>query len=324
MSKLSNAHLLVNVRDRVGSTTYQNATFNAVGENIIQGQIKKISVSEVLFPYDIPNVLSGYNIFELYTVAPSPPALLTIVVPPGFYTGTELAADITAEIIAQGAAEAVPIVPADLPTCTYDAISNRFTFVAPAGPASPYENDWVLASPYTFPFNYVGVATPLLGKDLLSIMGFKTPTGTGQIGVVGGNQIAVGGSAPLLFTQYIDICSPQLCQYQFFRDGTTTNLARRLDVVCRLYIDDETSMPGFDISGNALIAGTRPFVIHRQFKNERIMRWTADSAVGTLNLLLFDDIGQPITPEWQPRPYQITFLAYEMDNCTEQNGGYRY
>jgi hypothetical protein len=54
------------------------------------------------------------------------------------------------------------------------------------------------------------------------------------------------------------------------------------------------------------------------------MRWTSDGAIGTMDLILFDDIGQPIKPEWQPRDYQITFLAYEMDKAPEQNGGYRY
>jgi hypothetical protein len=327
MAESANTHLLVNVRDRTGGT-YNSAQFNAVGENIIQGQIKKISVSEVLFPYDIPNVQAGFNEFEIYTNAGSTiSALLTITVPPGFYTGTELAADITALIIAEGAAVPAPdgpLAPADVPTCVYDPISNRFTFVGPTNPA--FAQDWVLASPYTYPFNYVGVATPLLGKDLLSIMGFKDANASGQIGPgVGGVQVAQGGSAPLVFTQYIDICSPQLCKYQFFRDGTTTNLARRLDVVCRLYIEDETSTPaGFDLSGNPILAGSRPFVIHRQFKNERIMRWTSDGAIGTMDLQLYDDVGQPLLTSYAPRPYQITFLAYEMDKAPEQNGGYRY
>jgi hypothetical protein len=313
MAESANTHLLVNVRDRTGGV-YNNAQFNAVGENIIQGQIKKISVSEVLFPYDIPNVQAGFNLFELEAVDIST-TLLTIVIPPGFYTGPELATAINVATAAAGAAATPPVIVGDQPACTYDPVENRFSFAATGA------TDWVIASSYTFPSNYIGVANPTPGKDILSIMGYVST----QPPIIAVGDPLFSGSAPLLFTQYIDICSPQLCKYQFFRDGTTTNLARRLDVVCRLYIEDETSTPaGFDISGNPILAGCRPFVIHRQFKNERIMRWTSDGAIGTMDLLLYDDVGQPLLTSYAPRDFQITFLAYEMDKAPEQNGGYRY
>jgi hypothetical protein len=321
MAESANTHLLVNVRDRTGTSSYQSATFNAIGENIIQGQIKKISVSEVLFPYDIPNVQAGFNVFELEDANTLLPRQY-VVIPPGFYTGPELAA--AASDIANyyddypGTPSSVPAN--ELPVFTYVPDENRFIITVGAVP-----NPWEISSPYTFPVGYVGIAAipnRAPGKDILSIMGFYQPDNP-IIPLI--SSPVEGGSAPLLFTQYIDICSPQLCKYQFFRDGSTTNLARRLDVVCRLYIEDETSTPaGFDASGNPILAGSRPFVIHRQFKNERIMRWTSDGAIGTMDLLLFDDIGQPLLTTYGPRPYQITFLAYEMDKAPEQNGGYRY
>jgi hypothetical protein len=44
------------------------------------------------------------------------------------------------------------------------------------------------------------------------------------------------------------------------------------------------------------------------------MRWTADNAVGQIDINLYDDVGQPLLTAWEPRPYQITFLAYEADD----------
>jgi hypothetical protein len=59
-----NAHIVLNVRDRTAGE-YNNAQFNANNQNIIQGQIHSVSVAEVNFPYDIPNVQEGYNVFTL-------------------------------------------------------------------------------------------------------------------------------------------------------------------------------------------------------------------------------------------------------------------
>jgi hypothetical protein len=41
------------------------------------------------------------------------------------------------------------------------------------------------------------------------------------------------------------------------------------------------------------------------------MRWTADNAVGTIDINLYDDCGNALATEWKPRPYQITFNCYE-------------
>jgi hypothetical protein len=326
MPKFANAHLVLNSRDRTltgSSGVYNNFRVTNAGQNIVQGEMKDIALSEVLFPYDIPNVQAGYNTFQLFDGPTAPiQAVLTITVPPGFYTGSELADEINALIIAAGAVEG--LTPGDLPTCGYGFISNRFVFSNPVNVA--YDQEWQLASPYTFVSNYVGVTQPELGKDILSIMGYL-PTQTGQIGQDGsGNEVCLSDGAPLLFTQYIDICSPKLCQNQFIRDGNTTTLARRPDLICRLYIADENSAPLLlDASGQPFVAGTRPFVIHRQFQNQRVMRWTAANSIAEIDIQLYDDCGIPLTTSWTPRNFQLTFHVYEAeDGAANANVGYRY
>lgn len=290
----SNASMVLNSRDLTAGQ-YNNAQFNSLGQNIVQGQIHSVSVSEVNFPYDIPNVQTGFNNFVLYD---NGVYTLDIVVPPGFYTGTELANAISEIILTQGAAQVPPVPPDSLPECNYNASHNQFTFAA-------NNQDWEIISPYTNPSPGILPSTRL-GKDLLSIMGYPLQGGPLQIGPgVGGVQVAVSGSAPLVFTQYIDVCSPQLCKYQDLNTGSTTNLARRTDLLTRLYIANNIAVQEPE--------GLRPFIINRQYTNARIMKWNTGDAVGTIDITLYDDTGQPLTTTWAPRPYQITFNVYEMD-----------
>ena len=292
----TNASIVLNSRDSTRGT-YNNLSFNAEGQNIIQGQVDSIAVSEVNFPYDIPNIQGVTSGFVLQEVA-NPTNLVPIDISAGFYTGVELEAAINAAIAATTIGTDVE--------CHYDTISNRFDFTTNAGP-------WILQSSYTFPPGY----NPLtqnrgpIGKDILSLMGYafrdtpqqpNTPLISNAAPFLPGGSSS--GSAPMVFTQYIDICSPQLCRFQYFRDGTTTNLARRSDVICRLYISNNVATQEDE--------GLRPFVIHRQFKNARVMRWTADNSVGTIDIQLYDDTGQPLATEWAPRPYQVTFNCYEI------------
>ena len=304
-----NASIVLNSRDATGGrpqngNLYNQLLFNAENQNIMQGQIQSVAVSEVNFPYDIPNMQEKFNFFFLdvdgFIITGMP---LEVVVPPGFYTGTELATAINAQIAILGAALPTPLIAAEMPTVAFNIVSNLFTFSGPTAPLSPQYNDWIIASPYTYPNSIQGQQQNKLGKDMLSIMGFL-PSQNPRVSTAGQFATFQGAqSAPLTFTQYIDICSPQLCKFQFFRDGSTTNLARRSDVICRLYISNNVATQEEE--------GTRPFVISRQYKNARVMRWTADNAVGTIDMNLYDDVGQPLTTTWAPRPYQITLNCYE-------------
>ena len=296
----SNVNLVLNSRDRT-SGSYQAALFNAENQNIVQGQIHSLNVNEVNFPYDIPNIQYGFNVFEMECYGTGPPrnTFAKIVVPPGFYSGTELAEAITQLMVDAQAAQDPPIDPANVPTCTYDETTNRFSFVPPTAPTDPVFYNWAFSSPYTFSDKYIGVTNPNLGKDIFSIMGYES----GQAPVTAQEESFVSGSAPLTFTQYIDICSPQLCKFQEFQGGSTTNLARRGDVICRLYVSNNIAVQEPE--------GQRPFIINRQFYNSRVMKWTTGNSIGTIDIQLYDDVGQPLKTTWTPRNYQITFNVYE-------------
>lgn len=311
----TNASIVLNSRDRTGGT-YNASKYNAINQNVIQGQVHSIAVSEINFPYDIPNMQDGYNFFEAEASAIPPADRLLITIPSGFYSGGELADAINTAFLDAAQAYDSGLVAGDIPQFTYDDTNGLFTIEAPASPTTGYA-DWALYSSYTY-YSATNPNRTYLGKDIFSIMGFLQSQGSIGTGGAGNNPLLISpagaGSlgyvssaqaAPLAFTQYIDICSPLLCQYQYFRDGSTTNLARRADVICRLYISNNVSIQESE--------ATRPFIINRQFYNARVMRWSAESSVGQIDINLFDDCGTPLVTTWQPRPYQITFNCYEQD-----------
>lgn len=322
-------NLVLNSRDRVGQTAYNAAQYNAKDQNIVQGHIDSVCVSEVNFPYDIPNIQAPYNTFLLSAVlegaalgprANSEPGLLTITIPSGFYTGPELVAAINLDISAQQVS--VEAEPADAPTFAYDETNNLFTMLAPETTENNPTPTWGLFSPYTFNVGYVPANNN--GKDILSIMGYTpdqsslaNPANFVSVDPTILRPAFVSNSAPLVFTQYIDICSPQLCKFQEFQGGSTAaaNLARRADVICRLYVTNNASLSEPE--------GLRPFIINRQYYNARVMKWTAANSIGNIDINLYDDIGQPLQTFWQPRNYQITFNVYEGDR-NDQNVGYRF
>lgn len=329
----TNAQIVLNSRDRQNSTpsNYNDAQYNAQssggGQNIIQGEIREIAVSEVNFPYDIPNIQSGYNTFLLQKYdlpmvngLGSSPGSLTITIAPGFYTGGELATAINAAINAQQIV--VGDTSGNAPTVTYTQSSNLFAFIAPNNPppGNPTPS-WAIFSPYTFPYQYNGSKNSL-GKDILSIMGYlpyqagtpttltlnrvsATPAEAARFGTF------VGNSAPLAFTQYVDICSDKLTSNQMFQGGSTTNLARRQNVICRMFICDNVSLSTPDPEGS------RPFILNRQYVNARVMKWTTESSIPTIDIQLYDDCGQLLQTTWQPRNYAITFNAYEQGQGSE-------
>lgn len=323
----TNAQIVLNSRDATGGSKqpiynnplikalYNDCTYNAQnpnaggggGQNIIQGSIREIAVSEVNFPYDIPNIQDGFNYFWIDVntyIIPGMP--LEIVVPPGFYSGTELATAINGLITTQGTLLPTPLLPAQMPTIAYNGTTNIFTFTGPVAPLTAEYDNWFLASPYTYPGGVAPSLRTSIGKDILSIMGFS-PLQEPRISALGPiNTFSALGSAPLVFTQYIDICSDKLTSNQMFQGGSTTNLARRQNVLCRMFICDNVSLTTPDV-----VEGSRPFILNRQYVNARVMKWSVESSIPTIDIQLYDDVGQPLQVTWLPRPYQITFNCYE-------------
>jgi hypothetical protein len=73
-----------------------------------------------------------------------------------------------------------------------------------------------------------------------------------------------------------------------------------------MFICDNVSLTTPDV-----VEGSRPFILNRQYVNARVMKWSVESSIPTIDIQLYDDVGQPLQVTWLPRPYQITFNCYE-------------
>ena len=297
-----NGNLVINSKDRF-SGTFQNPQsqpFNRFtiqkGFPLQQGQIMNIKLSEVLFPYAIPNV-NEYN--NTFGISNDPDGIVSvqITVPTGFFTGATLATEIN-DLIAAA-------LPVNTPTLTYNGNANIFTFTQ-SGAGHPVSIFPILNANSGALFS---TGAPVTSPSILSMMGFNFATQNYLVPA----SVLVGGSAPMVYTQYIDICSDVLTQYQNLPDASTgtPNLQH---VICRLYIANETSTNNSDGEGNPLFPGMVPFVIHRQFKNPKVMKWNNQNSVDRVDIQLYDDAGRalrlPVDNTTYP-DFQITFQSAE-------------
>ena len=362
-----NAIMATSSADRISTIgtyqPYQNFRVQTAGGNIVQGQLNKIRVGEIMFPYDIPTVVQNRNDRLAIAVAAvdGPTGAVTwsqsvIIVPAGFYTSTELNAAITAQLSG---------ILLNL-TLAVDPISGAFYFTN----SSVW--DPLAATNYIYfpvPASVQAGFNPWGTPQLLWTLGFKNlyssigsvalpanPAGASWVGLapslypnVAPNlviptanlfQAVVASPYNGRYTDYIDICSPALCQAQYVRDGNTQQSVIHRDIICRLYVANEISTYQTDPTGD------RPFVIHRQFKNAKVMKWTADRSIDAIDIQLYDMWGLPL-PDGNTQPtfynvddlstvtgrigysgsrdFAITFLVDE-PGASEQgeNVGYRY
>lgn len=297
----ANAQLMISSRDRLSGTNqapvtqpYNNFVIQK-GFPVQQGQIMSVKVSEIMFPYQIPNINEYNNLMSLAVGGVN----RTIIVPTGFYTGTQLATTINALAAIQ--------FPGNAPTLVFNP-DGTFTWTAFSNILADSIALWALYAIGQDPLTAY-LTQPVTSQSLMSVMGFSYAYQDYTVAA----RVQFSGVAPMVYTQYIDIKSNVLTQYQGVTDNTTgtPNLAH---VICRLYIANEVSTVGVDVSGNPVYPGMNPFVIHRQFKNPKVMQWNSQNSIDRVDLQLYDDNGRLLRLPQNNTGYtdfQITFQSAE-------------
>jgi hypothetical protein len=320
---IPNANAVTSSFDRISGTIlfpkYQpitNFRIQTVGANIIQGQVNKLSLTELMMSYDIPTVISGKNaelsVFVRQFPVGAVPTVITIIpviLPTGFYTAAEMVAAITAGI---GGGTNL--------SCTLNTTNNCISFnnvstwnpaatnyvyeIVPAGggngsPGSGLTDTNVFNKPdllFSAGFRNLYAENSLKENNIsdslyhpISLVPIGMPAATIALYCPnGGYQAMTGSSYSGAYTQYIDIVSPSLTQAQYVRDSTTSQATAKKDVIARVYVSDNTSLA---VSNNI---GARPFVIHRMFPCPKVMKWTVDRSLDAIQLELYDQFGQPL------------------------------
>jgi len=229
---------------------------------------RRITVSEINFPWFIPNIsrLNNTIILRDETLGLN----YTISVPSGFYTPALLVSTMNT-LFANATAPNPP------PTMSYDSIAMRYTFNGSLGGN-------------VYSLNLSATVQPSFSDFVNSPSLFKT---LGFAYIENGTNIAPGDGMqglPTLtqYTSFVDICSDKLMTYTDVLDGNSYKGGKDR-VVCRLFASDEVSIPMSLNSGNPITC--QPFVIHRQFKNPKEIQWSPDSTVDWLDIQVFDEYG---------------------------------
>lgn len=299
------------------------------GENLMQGGFTRIQLSEIRFPYAIPNVNITNNSFWIVLRTSTSDIKARIVIPadPVFLTGSQIAQYVNFQLnnsavgITTWDATYYPDTPASNTTqgsgfsITTSTSANAIAFgLYPVQPVLNYPLAPTLsASADNGSLLDVMGYNPLSNWNYLTAFNLVLPPET----IISLSSIY----APLTYTKFIDIVSNKLTYYANVKDNST-NRTGLSNIICRLYISDETSTTptiGKVYNGTSLItyavnppAGSLPFTIHRQFSNPKCFGWDMNTAIDWIDISLFDDRGRPlyVPPEGLP-DFQITF------KCTE-------
>jgi hypothetical protein len=263
----------------------QNASpynFQITKPSMLNGYMTRLGVTEVVFPWAIPNINVKTNqIILSYQIGPAVPATALLQVPSGFYTPSQLAAYLTTQI---GVLTGVPgfatvtyggnLLTADnVPIFSYavaDAINNKIAF-------------------QPVPYNTAAYPFPPTTKQLFDLLGFTT-------GGISGNDVLTGSPAYGLVTfcqaiRYVDIVCPQLAQCQSLADATTQEIGRT--ALCRIYLTSEGASAELNANDPSFCpVGCRPTTIYKMFSLPKQIRWNAiQNMTSSLNFQVYDDAG---------------------------------
>ena len=236
----------------------------------------RIGVSEVRFPWFVPNVNLTNNQIWLGLVDDLDQlTVYQLNVNPGFYSGGLLAEALNSIIIGQavyGTYQAisgpnVPINPAFYPVFSFNDSTGQMTFT-PNATSGAFLYGYNPANPLN-PLQYYNTAS------LALLMNFDVVQVSAQLDNF---TPLTANPTEMRYTQYIDIVSDKLSQYAKSRDGSSDNNFNR-SLICRLYIADDN--------------GAQPasFTIYRQFQNPKMIEWNKEASIDWVDIAIYDQFG---------------------------------
>jgi hypothetical protein len=265
--------------------------------SILNGFFTRIGVTEVMFPWTIPNVnRRTRQILVKYQVGAGPIAQVELVLPTGFYTPSQLASAIQIGVRA------------------IDASLNAFTITygtgAPLEVPPPYASAVTSSIPaFTYATNVAGTTIAFLPMPAPSTaytpggLDYNFPAYTRQLfdvlGFTSGNYILqelfYGGYTLCQAVKYVDIVCTQITNNQALKDNSSQVVNR--DMLCRLYVADPSSPSNVDCKSSTFCpAGCMPFTIYRNFATPKYIQWLPNQPVpGVLKFEVYSDDGSLLT-----------------------------
>lgn len=320
MAQQANAILAISSTDRYIATTNGNVNqpvqntliaqyfnrppysndFQITAPNaLMNGYIDKVIVSQIQLQYNVPTVIPDVNdqflIFVETAVGTNVYFSVLITIPYGFYTGEEIAAVIDARLQSFPATTGQFDVGYGQLIYTIENTQNRRCFFP-----SP---DYILSE------------TSYTDNDVVRFLKAYRYLGMSLANAIPNTEQQSSTSVQFIYSPYIDIYSDALTNYQKLKD-TDTSTSRRKGLVARMYLSGvgnpqitaqgQTSTADMtfsynDISGtgtvntkyaNGVAFGTSPFAITFDLNSPKIVNWTPDTAINSLDFQMRDCYGE--------------------------------
>jgi len=274
---------------------------------LIYGYISRIVVSQIQIQYNVPTIVTARDILDLtrsndvfYIADITQTAPAEIVnIPFGFYTPTELAAVLQVQIQGTAIGALANI------TVTFDE-TDGFVFQSTSVPTNGFY----------FPDVEELQTTPALQLSRQAVDRVLRTYRT--LGITIKNSFAQTVIATtqrsqeypnFLYTPYIDICSDVLTNYQTIKD-TNTSPQKPKGLVARVYLSS-VGNPQTTTPNSAL--GSAPFVVTVDLNSPKIIKWSPDVAVPSIDFQLLDQYGDllPGADLGYSTEFQMTLLCVE-------------
>jgi len=263
-------------------------------ESIMNGFFTRIGVTEVVFPWVIPNINPKTNRITVNVqVGANPAVSRTLVINQGFNKPSEIATAMQAGIRALWN---------DVATMA------GFTMVYGTVPIVGVGNSIVPIFAYAtndittlISFTPVAYNTPTYNfppstRQLFDILGFSlSNAATGYAGnevLTTGN---IGGYTYCVPIRYVDVICTQLTYNQSLKDAMSQTVVN--DTLCRIYV----TVPGTTQSTVSCAdptfcpPGCAPTVLYRDFASPKQIQWIPNQPVpGYLKISVLDDTGSPL------------------------------
>ena len=292
---------------------------------LIYGYIKKIVVSDVQVQYNVPTICPNLNdqLIMLYNYNGTDYNVF-INIPFGWYTPSELAA--TLQILIR--------------STNIGLIDSGFTVTYVGGATG---EGFVFAS--SLSINVMSISFPN-GGQLVILAGLNPAINVLNclkvyrlLGITISNSFIIGttpvtfqsstASINFLYTPYIDIVSVELTKYQKIKD-TDTSAVKQSSMISRIYLSGQATPQyltnGIPSGTTNDILGSRPFSLTQSTPNAKVIRWSTDEAVNSLDFQLRDQYGDLLFCYYNPNitygetaysyntEFQITFLCIEKES----------
>lgn len=273
-----------------GASLVKANNFNiSLQRPLLSGYFTRLTVSQAQLQWSVPTIVANVN-DEMILFDISNNIAYEITLSPGFYNGSQLAAQIQTQVVAQAGASWSAF------TCTYSTL--KYGFVMASNVAGL---NFRLITSSQIPGPPVPQNTSVL--NLYSMIGV-TYTNTSL-----STSTQFLGPSRFVYTSYIDIISTKLTQYMRVKDSETAYNADT-SVLCRIFTTPLNQIVRGDASGNLI--GSTPFTLTWDPNMPKHIKWDPSQYVYDFDIQVKDEFGNLVPwSSGNPFEFQLTLLASE-------------